>query len=250
MTKTISPVDCEVLLLAAGFGKRLRPMTDSTPKPMLEVGGKPLIEWNLMLLQSSSFKRVFINLHHHGGQIRQFVGDGARWGLAVEYSEEPLLLDTGGGIKNIESRMTSSRLVVVNSDTLVGKDFSFQALLAEHAKGARATLMVRKDPEASRFGALRVDAEGRIVALLDAEAPGTEPGRQTLVMFGGIHVIERGVIEAMPAAGSVFSITHDTYRTLVRNGEILRSYQYPGYWNDVGTPERLVRASKEFTGGD
>jgi len=250
----LSAQDCDVLLLAAGFGKRLLPLTATKPKPLLEVRGKPLIAWNLELLARGGFSRVFINLHYLGSQIRDFVGDGASWGLEVRYSEEPVILDTGGGIKNIEDELEKNFLLTLNSDTLVGKEFSFRDLLAEQSKGARASLVVRRDPEAKSFGSLAIDEHGIVKRFLDAEAPDLRTNSDSIhspsneVMYAGIQILEKSLLREMPPKGSVFSITKDVYRTLVRNGGILRTCQYEGYWSDVGTPERLESASKTFTG--
>ena len=124
----------DVLLLAAGFGKRLEPLTVNTPKPLLEVGDKPLIAWNLELIARSGFSRVFINLHHLGERISEFVGDGSHWGLSVEYSKEDPILETGGAIKNIEHKLREPYLITLNSDILLGPDFSLARILEAHCQ--------------------------------------------------------------------------------------------------------------------
>lgn len=244
----IEPKDCDVLLFAAGFGKRLLPLTANKPKPLLEVKGKSLIEWNLLLLSRAGFDRVFINLHYLGDQIRAQLGDGSRWGMELLYSEEPLILDTGGGIKNIEPLLRRPQLVTVNSDTLFGHDFSFVPLFKEQEKGARATLVVRQDEKAKFFGSLFVDGEGQVIQFLDASRPDAGDATLREVMYAGIQIMERSLIAEMPASGTVFSLTKETFRTVVRSGQILRTCRYDGYWSDVGTPERLDEASKSFAG--
>ena len=250
----LAPANCDVLLLSAGFGKRMKTLTASMPKPMLKVQERPLIDWNLELLARAGFKRAVINLHYLGGRIEEFVQNGARWGIAVEYSREPVLLDTGGGIKNVEHRLRSQSLVTVNSDALLGRDFNYQALLDAHAAAGpdcMATLAVREDPGADRYGLLQIDPAGRIVSFLDADVPGLQAGvaasgKTTAVMYAGVQVVSRKAFAEMPPAGSIFSITKDTYRTIIRKGGLLASYKFDGYWSDVGTPERLEAASKEF----
>ena len=89
------------MILAAGFGSRLRPLTDRAPKPLLLVGGHPLIAYPLALLREAGIREVLINLHHLGGQVREALGDGSAWGVSITYSEEDPILDTGGAIKKI-----------------------------------------------------------------------------------------------------------------------------------------------------
>ncbi|MDW7655053.1 MAG: sugar phosphate nucleotidyltransferase, partial [Nitrospiraceae bacterium] len=88
----------KAMILAAGLGTRLRPLTDTTPKPLLPVAGTPLIVWNLLLLKRHGFQDVIINLHHLGSMIEQALGDGSRYGLQIVYSYEPVILGTGGGL--------------------------------------------------------------------------------------------------------------------------------------------------------
>ena len=99
----------KAMILAAGLGTRLRPLTNTIPKPLLPVGGTPLIVWNLLLLKRHGFHQVVINLHHLGPLIEQALGDGSKFGLRIIYSREPVILGTGGGIKQVESLFRESR---------------------------------------------------------------------------------------------------------------------------------------------
>jgi len=238
--------DADVLLLAAGYGARLQPLTLTTPKPLLEVGGKPLIEWSLDHCVRAGVERVIINLFHLGGQIRDRLGDGSRFGLKIEYSSEPSLLDTGGAVKFIESRLQHEQLLVVNSDTLFGVDLSFRNLLAAHrlnpARPA-VTALVRTDPDAEKYGSLTLDSTGRVSAFLGRQFSEAVPGERR-VMFAGAHMLSRRALSVMPPTGTAFSITRDTWMTLLERGEPIFGLVYDGYWTDVGTPERLAAASK------
>ncbi len=105
------------MILAAGRGERLRPLTDTTPKPLLEVGGKPLIEHHLERLAAAGFREVVINLSHLGDKIRETLGNGSAWGLNIRYSPEPPgALDTGGGIKQALPLLGDSPFAVINGD--------------------------------------------------------------------------------------------------------------------------------------
>lgn len=243
--------NCELLLLAAGFGTRLRPLTDSLPKPLIKVGGKTLIERHLELAAAAGFSRVFINLHHLGDQIRQFVGDGSRWGLSVEYSAEDPILDTGGAIKQIEHRLQEDLLITVNSDIIVGPDCDlrrFAAAQIENPQKPAATMVVRRDPEVKTYGAIGVLPGGEVASFVGSKFLRGQPGEPVEDhIYTGIQVLTRRVFDYMPAAGIPFGITRQTYPLMLQAGERIWSVRFDGYWNDVGTPERLNRASNEIT---
>ena len=112
------------MILAAGRGERMRPLTDHTPKPLLIVGGKPLIVWHLERLASAGFTEVIINHAHLGIQIESALGNGSQWGLNVQYSPEPTALETAGGIAQALPLLGDSPFVVVNGDTYTEFDFS------------------------------------------------------------------------------------------------------------------------------
>ena len=247
---------CDVFVLAAGRGSRLRPLTDTLPKALVSVGGKPLIAWNLELLSRAGCKRVIVNLFHLGDQIRSFLGDGRSFGMEAIFVEEPHLLDTGGSIRNIELLLEHEQLFTINSDILVGPDFSPGELLERHLLNANkplATMVVRADPAVEEYGALEIARDGRVVGFLGDRAPGFKEaagagvGAVTRRMFTGIQLLERAILDRMPPPGSVFSVTRDTERSLVVSGEPIFSVEYSGYWNDVGTPDRLEQASNEIS---
>ncbi len=241
---------CDVFVLAAGMGSRLKPLTDRIPKALVPVGGKPLIAWNLELLARAGCQRVIVNLFHLGVQIREFVGDGSQFGLEVVFVEETQLLDTGGSIKNIESLLRHQQLFTINSDILVGPEFSPSAVIDSHRSNPRAplaTMVLRSDPAVEEYGALAVDDQGRVVELLGTRSPHyPEGGPVRRLMFTGIQVLERSVVASMPPAGTIFSVTRDIERGLIAAGDYISSIEYSGYWNDVGTPDRLQLASNDI----
>ena len=154
----------KAMILAAGLGNRLRPLTNTIPKPLLPIAGTPLIVWNLLLLKRHGFRDVVINLHHLGPMIEQAVGDGSRYGLRIIYSREPAILGTGGGLKRAEPHFSGESVLVLNGDTLVELDLG--ALCAFHQqRDAVATLVLRKDPEAARWGLVEMDSDNRIVRI-------------------------------------------------------------------------------------
>ena len=162
----------KAMILAAGLGTRLRPLTNTIPKPLLPIAGTPLIVWNLLLLKRYGFHDVVINLHHLGPMIEQAVGNGSRYGLRIIYSREPVILGTGGGLKQAEPHFSGESVLVLNGDTLV--DLDLGALCAFHQqRDAVATLALRKDPEAARWGLVMCVHRPRSISLSAALASQT-----------------------------------------------------------------------------
>ena len=235
----------KAMVLAAGLGTRLRPLTETLPKPLLPVAGRPILEWNLLLLKRHGITEVIINLHHLGDQIVHALGDGARFGLRLAYSHEPTLLGTSGGIKQAAPFLKDGPFLVINGDTLSECDLT--ALIAAHrASAALATLAVRDDLEASTWGPVTLDAHGRILQI-NGNPPLAEP-RAALpaCMFAGIHVMEQAVLNAIPSGpGSII----DVYGSLLRQGRPLHGYRMSGYWSDIGSPERYAQAQRDVAEG-
>jgi mannose-1-phosphate guanylyltransferase len=229
------------IILAAGFGTRLRPLTDHTPKPLLEVAGLPMIAYPLLLLRSAGISEALINLHHLGDQIRHALGDGSRYGVRITYSEENPILDTGGAIKNAEGFLGGDTFVILNADTIV--DLDLRAMLGRHrARAGIGTMLLREDPDVRRYGAIEVDVTDRVRRFLGFPAEVGEP--LAPLMYGGVWVLEPRVFEYMNPG--VFSITRDTGPALMRAGEALYGYRYGGYWRVLDTPEGLEAGRRDL----
>src|SRR3989475_6130544 len=141
----------KAMILAAGLGTRLRPLSNSVPKPLLPVAGRPLIVWNLLLLRRYGITEVIINLHHLGDLIEKELGDGSRFGMRLAYSRESVILGTGGGIKQAGGFFGRAPFMVLDGGTLLELDL--REVGGVHTKrGAPATLVVPADPEGERWG--------------------------------------------------------------------------------------------------
>ncbi len=234
----------KAMILAAGFGARLRPLTNSIPKPLLPVAGTPLIVWNLLLLRRHGFREVVINLHHLGPPIEQALGDGSKFGLRIIYSREPVILGTGGGIKQAESYFSGEPFLVLNGDTLFELDL--EALMAFHQqRKAAATLLVRKDEAAARWGLVEMDSQQRIVRITGkglADVAATEQR-----MFAGIHILNQRLLRDVPM-GKESSII-DVYVAAIERGEPVLGFDFEGYWSDIGTTERYSQAEHDAAAG-
>jgi MurNAc alpha-1-phosphate uridylyltransferase len=235
------------MILAAGRGERMRPLTDARPKPLLDVGGRPLIEWHLQALARAGFREIVINLSWLGSQISAHLGDGARYGVSIRYSEEgPEPLETGGGIFRALQWLGSGPFVVVNGD--VWTDYRFDRLPQLDAGALAALVLVPNPPQhprgdfatRSRAGAAPGEAGWDIVAEPDA---GGEPlPRRT---FSGIGVYR-------PEFFSGCSDGRFPLLPLLRRAAAagqLRAERYDGEWHDIGTPERLRALDERLAGG-
>jgi NDP-sugar pyrophosphorylase family protein len=232
----------KAMVLAAGLGTRLAPLTDRVPKPLLEVGGRPMIEYPLRMLAVAGVEEVVVNLHHLGERIREALGDGARYGLRIRYSPEDPILETGGAIAHARPLLGDEPFVVANCDALLDPDL--EAVWRLHERyGALATLVVRADPQAERYGALDLDSTGIIRRFLGK--PGNVDAPLERRMFCGVHVLSPAIFAHLPAA-RIFSITRDLYGPLVVSGARLCGYDYRGYWRDLGTPDGLSAARNDL----
>lgn len=235
------------MILAAGYGTRLRPLTDTVPKPLLPIAGQPLLVWQLRLLREHGITDVMINLHHLGHLIEQAIGDGSPWGLRVHYSYEPEILGTGGGIKQAEEFFGSEPFVVLNGDILC--NLALTALLSWHRmRGALATMVLREDPNVWTWGAVEVH-DGRIVTIAGRGVTDPPPSEQQCkpYMFAGIHVMDARLLRHCPR-GQYSSIL-DAYVAELKRGSFIAGYLMTGYWQDIGTPERYAQAQRDVEHG-
>lgn len=234
----------KAMILAAGLGTRLRPMTNTIPKPLLPVAGTPLVVWNLLLLKRHGFHDVVINLHHLGPMIQQALGDGSRYGMRIIYSPEPVILGTGGGIKQAEPHFSGEPVLVLNGDTLFELDLD--ALCEFHRRReAAATLVLRQDPEAERWGLVEVGADQRILRITGRGATTSQPTLPR--MFAGVHILQPRLLREVPKG--VASTIIDPYVAAIQRGEAVLGYDFDGYWSDVGTPERYAQVERDAVSG-
>ena len=237
------------MILAAGLGTRLRPLTEDTPKPLVLVGGHPLIAYGLGLLRANGIRDVVVNVHHHRERIMRELGDGARYGVRIRYSIEPELLDSGGGIRNAARLFGAEPIVVLNSDIIC--EVPIRDVLRFHRETrALVTLVMRDAPDAARYGLFGIDGAGRIRRFLGEEEPRREESREPADplrdrMFASVQILDPRAIAEMPE-GRPFSTMREFYPALFRSGERLFGYLYDGRWLTADTPADLERAEQEL----
>ena len=237
----------KAMILAAGLGTRLRPLTETIPKPLLRVGGTPLIVWNLLLLRAGGIRDVMINLHYLGAMIEEVLGDGSRWDMRISYSHEQELLGTGGGLKAAEEFFERQPFLVMNGDTLI--DIDLAALIAfHHSHNGVATLVLRDDPNVKQWGVVESDAQGCILRINGQGVEECVAQRMvTSRMFAGVHILHPSIMDDDPQ-GKPFSII-DSYTRALAGGSRLLGYVYDGYWSDIGTLKRYTQAQADVEAG-
>jgi NDP-sugar pyrophosphorylase family protein len=225
------------LLLAAGLGTRLRPLTLTTPKPLLPLNGELLIDHQLYYLAAAGIEEVAINLHHLGHLIRKHVGDGRRYGLTVAYSEEPEILGTGGAIQKARPLAGTGAFLVLNADALLDADLA-AVMDAHRASGAEATMVVKPLEPNDAFTPIAVDAHRQV--------SGFGTGRH---YYTGLQILTPSIFEVLPPAGTEACLIRDGYQRLLERGAAIHAYEHQGYANDLGTPASYAQARADIVCG-
>lgn len=214
----------KAMLLAAGRGRRLAPLTDRTPKPLLPVHGQSLIQRILGRLKQAGIREAVINTHHLAEQIERTIGDGTTIGLPIRYSRESELLETGGGIKKALPLLNADVFIICNAD--IYTDFDFANTPPGLAKGDLAHLVLVPTPASRQSGDFDCSA-GRI------------DSRGSDYVYAGIALIHRDLFIDSPQGA--FSL-RDLLFAAVENGRVSAQI-HRGKWTDIGTPEEYARAN-------
>lgn len=227
----------KAMILAAGRGERMRPLTDHTPKPLLKVGGKPLIVWHIEGLAKAGFREIVINHAHLGTQIEQTLGNGAQWSVSIQYSPETIALETAGGIANALPILGDAPLCVVNGDVFTDYDFAQLTVKAQAVLNAEALLhlVLVDNPPQHPNGDFAIE-QGK---LLNMGTP--------MLTFSGIGVYQPALFAGI-VRGDAAKLA-----PLIRNAiteDKATAEHYTGVWHDIGTPQRLTELDQWLTGHD
>lgn len=228
----------DAIILAGGFGTRLRPLTARTPKPLLPLGGRPFLETLFARLAVGGVKRVVLSVHHQAPLLAKAVPKLRRWGLKVELRREPRPLGTGGAIRYAWPDPKHPCLVL-NGDVL--SDLSIRELaLAHQRRGAAATLWTIPVEETSAFGVLECGPGGKVKRFVEKPRPGESPSR---LINAGLYALEPAVLAMIPA-GQPVSVEREIFPALVAKGLEVWVFQskQPVYWSDIGTPAAFLQA--------
>jgi NDP-sugar pyrophosphorylase family protein len=221
------------MILAAGLGTRLRPLTLDRPKALMPVGNRPMIDRVIEYLKRYNTAELIVNAHHHQEQLVAHLDEGRPFGLNIRVKVEPEILGTGGGIKNTEGFWDDKPFVVINGDILTDIDLN-RAYEAHQKEGNLITLILH---DCEPFNQILINERLDIMDI----APKACPGR---LAFTGIHIIEPEILSRIPK--DRFYNIIDCYRELISQGGPIRAFVSKGhYWRDVGTIESYLLANKE-----
>ena len=234
----------KALLLAGGFGTRLRPLTLNTPKPIVPIFDRPFLHHQIELLkQVPEVDEIILSLNYHPERIEAVMGRGDDAGLPIRYLVEPQPLGTGGAVKFAEPYLDGTTLVF-NGDVLAETDLA--ALVERHRKcGARATIVLAPVEDPARYGLVETDGDGNVTRFI--EKP--DPAQVTCnTINAGIYVLEPATFDRIPP-GTRYSIEQRYFPSLVERGEAFAAYVERGYWLDIGTPAAYHQAHRDILDG-
>jgi mannose-1-phosphate guanylyltransferase len=236
------------MVLCAGLGTRLRPLTERVPKPAVPVLGVPLVRYAFALLAGAGVRRAVVNVHHLPDEMVAAAGDAARVvGLSLAVSREPVIAGTGGALCEARAHLAQAEaILLVNGDVLFDVDLS-AALDAHRASGALATMLLLPMPEGARYAAVETDAGGAVRRIAGAFGPGGDG--LTPWHFSGVHVLSPGILDRVPGSPFECDVNRHVYPPLMASGAV-RGLVVSGYWNDLGTPGRYLEASADVLRGD
>ncbi|MBL8994222.1 MAG: HAD-IIIA family hydrolase [Spirochaetia bacterium] len=229
-------------ILAGGKGSRLASETGSLPKPLVEIGGRSVLEHQIGLLKRYGFRDVIFITGHLGDQIEARFGNGSRWGMNLEYFREETPLGTSGGLKECEA-LLSENFLLFNGDIML--DMDLERLLAFHRNAAAlATLVVHPNDHPFDSDLIEVDAENRVTAFLSKPHPPDQFFRN--LVNAGVGVFSKQVLSGLGKGKG--DLGKDLIQPLVKGGRVF-AYNTPEYLKDMGTPERLEKVRGDFSSG-
>ena len=219
----------KAMIMAAGVGSRLEPLTYEVPKPMVPIVNRPVMEYILGLLRQNQITDIIANLHYLPGRIKEYFGEGEDFGVNLCYSEETRLMGTAGGVKNNQWFLDDT-FVVISGDALT--DVNLQGLIGFHkARGALATIALKRVEDVSKFGVVIVDDIGRIRSF--QEKPKPEEALSDVVNTG-IYVFEPEIFKLIPG-GEFYDFGKDLFPLLVKLQAPFYGYSIDDYWCDIGS---------------
>jgi NDP-sugar pyrophosphorylase family protein len=228
------------VILAGGEGTRLRPLTLTTPKPVVPVVDRPFLRHQLDLLAGAGVREVVFSVAYRPDRLEAVFGDGSAFGVRIRYAVEDTPLGTGGGVRNALP-LLDDRTVVLNGDVLTDADLG--AIVARHdAEGASATILLTPVPNPAAYGLVETDPGGRVLRFLEKPRP---EEITTNTINAGIYVLETRVLDIMPA-GVNHSIERGFFPALLARGDRVLGPVHRGYWIDIGTPEKYLQVHRDI----
>ncbi len=228
----------KAMVLAAGLGTRLRPLTDLISKPMAPIVNKPVMEHIIELLKKHGYTDIVCNLHYYPEAIKNYFGDGAKWGMNISYSYEEVLMGTAGGVKNVEGFFEGKTFLVISGDALT--DINLTEVVEFHKqKGGIATLVLTQVDEPSQFCVIILDKNKKIVGFQEKPLPGEEKSN---LANSGIYVFEPEIFNYIPEK-KFYDFGKNVFPDLLEKNIAYYGFTHNQYWNDVGSLEEYQRGN-------
>lgn len=227
------------IILSAGYGTRLWPLTEDRTKPAIPILGKPLVGYVAEYIASYGFNNIVVNLHHRPESVRAALGDGSQFGVKLHYVEEPVILGTSGALDNTREFFADETFLVINGKIIT--DIDLNAALETHRNmKALATLVLLQNTKRERFSVVEI-SQRRVTGFR-----GMPDNRcQTPLMFTGIHILEPRIFDYIPRGVFSDSVT-DVYPKAMANGETIAAHVASGTWRELSTLQRYVDISVEM----
>ncbi len=233
----------KAVIMAGGFGTRLRPLTNNIPKPIVPLVNKPVMEHIIDLLREQDIKDIVVILYHQPEIIETYFGDGADFGVDISYVAAERDLGTAGSVRNAEGYLKDTFLIM-SGDVLT--DFDLNEIIDFHRKkGAMATINLTRVEDPLAYGVVITDDDGRIRRFLEKPSWG-EVFSDTVNT--GIYILEPEVLKYVPPQEN-FDFSSDLYPILLENGDPLLGYVVTGYWKDIGNLIQYRRAHYDILEG-
>jgi NDP-sugar pyrophosphorylase family protein len=228
----------KAVVLAAGKGTRLRPLTDRIPKVMVPIDGKPVLEYHIEQLAKSGINEIFVNLHYLPHVIKEYLSDGSKWGVRINYSLEPEIMGTAGAVRRLEKHLAADPFLVIYGDNLLELDFSKFVEYSSAQKGL-GTIAVFEKEDVTGCGILEIDGGNRILKF--SEKPKPEEVFSHWVN-AGVYWLNPGIFRYLPDGVSDFS--SDIFPAVLRNHEPLYAYKLEGDVQAIDNPKLLNKLRK------
>ncbi len=229
------------MIMAAGKGERLYPLTKDLPKPLLKLGDKPIIEYNLSLLKKHNIKNVFINACYLSDKMEEYFAKRENDGLNIHLNIEPEILGTAGGVKNLSSKF-SETFVVVSGDLLT--TINIEDMYKFHKeKNSHFTIGLTEVEDPSHFGIVITDNNGKIIRF--KEKPKNKEEVFSNIINTGVYIIEPYILDFIPE-NTFFDFSKNLFPILLKKNIPFYGYLFKGLWRDLGTISELEKAEKEL----
>ena len=232
----------KAMVLAAGFGKRLQPLTRTLPKPMFPVLGRPLLSHTFDLLQSAGIDDIAVNIHHLPNSIINYFEKENPPPFNLHFSTEEHILGTAGGIKKMQGFLEDGPFITINSDIITDIDLN-KVINFHKNNNSKLTLVVRQDISPEQYDSIEICENGRIVHFIGASSMNI-PENTTRVMFTGIQIMEPDIFARIPE-GQFCGTTEDIFPQMIQDDVPIYGYLHEGYWKDMGNRESYLQVNTD-----